>query len=175
MTSIYELIDSLLFLFDYSKTLRPTYLIVVVLAVLVTLLLFVKQPLLNVARGTVPWRRAAALALTTIVVFVVFSVFQYQKLLVFDDGPRCDTGTVSVLYLPLWTDAALAPYLDETYQHFSSSCEDLELRIAEAPSGWTRHLTLALHLLLSFTVTALITLCLANIVHVARKAKVDND
>jgi hypothetical protein len=170
MPSSYQFIDALLFLFDYSDTMRPAYVVVVAIAVLMGVLAYQKFPSLRITTKRAFWRRLSGLAAVTALALGAFLALQDHKLLHFDaDDVRCDTSSATVLYLPMWVDRTLDPYLGETYQQYSSTCEDLRDRISSAPLGWSRHVTLGAHLALSLILTALLSFVVANIASLIKR------
>jgi hypothetical protein len=168
-----EIIDSILFLFVYSNALRPLYVTFIALGLVLGIVLFVKHPFFEIAHGKSPKQKWAKLAVIAVLIAFAFGSLQHHKVLQFEESARCESLEDNVLYLPLWVDATLAPYLAETYQHYSSDCSALAARIATARSGWSRHLTIGLHLLLSFLMMTAFTVCLVNFSSLVKKSGAD--
>lgn len=164
-----DAIESVLILFAHSEALRPIYIAIVALAILLGIVLFVKHPFFKVAGARSPKKKWVGLGVAMILVAAMFAILQDKKILQFDESPRCESAEDKVLYLPFWIDSELAPYLGETYQNFSSDCAELAERIAAARYGWTRYITIGLHLMLSFAMVAALTICLANVTAARKK------
>lgn len=170
-----DFVDEVLFLFAYPDWMRPYYVVLIVLAILFGLLLFVKQPFFKIADARSPKKRWAGLAISMILITTAFESFQYTKLLQFEDSPRCQSIEHQVLYLPLWVDQDLKPYLGDTYDSYLTNCTTLSARIDAAHSGWTRHITMVVHVLLSFLMVVSLTICLTSINHARKKGGLNNE
>jgi hypothetical protein len=108
-------IDDFLFLFAHSDALRPVYVALTLLAVLAGVLLSLKRPFFNVAAAKSSRMKWTHLAVATFLIAMAFTTLQYTKVLQFSESPRCDSEEDKVLYLPLWVDKNLEPYLEATY------------------------------------------------------------